>query len=377
MEVRNGYISIYEWSIGRRGLLIFHQNHFFLILLPPVFRTMSKLLVVVGATGSQGRSVVEYFLQHKKDYTIRGLTRNPASDNASALSKKGVEMVQASLDDLESLKKAFAGANAIFAYTAFGDIVSSQGVMEEFKSGKVATLGQAAFGIELQQGKNVADAAASIQGVEKLVWSSLPHIAKWSGGKYKHALHFDAKAEVADYMRSLKGLEGKVNTVELGVFADDPVKIPDIFAPKKVRYNIVHSKRAMLTLNNQQSDGSFLLAFPAEGERPAPWIDIAHDLGVIVDALINAPGGINVVGASELLSMKEWLELWASHVGVEAHYEAIPLEVQTANDPTGMKRQMGETMSFVEDFGYNGENPDILTPDEVSYGASIECSSLT
>lgn len=138
------------------------------------------------------------------------------------------------LDDLESLKKAFAGANAIFAYTAFGDIVGSPEVMEKFKSGKVATLGQGAFDIEYQQGKNIADAAASVQSLHKLIWSSLADVSKRSGGKYTHALHFDAKAKIADYMLGVKALDGKVSTVQMGIFADDPVKIPEVFAPRKV-----------------------------------------------------------------------------------------------------------------------------------------------
>lgn len=78
----------------------------------------TKLLVVVGATGNQGGSVVAQFLK-TQDYKIRGLTRNTASAKAKALADKGVEVVAADLDDVSSLKKAFEGANAIFAVTDF------------------------------------------------------------------------------------------------------------------------------------------------------------------------------------------------------------------------------------------------------------------
>ncbi|KAF7167267.1 hypothetical protein CNMCM5623_000629 [Aspergillus felis] len=51
----------------------------------------SKLIVVLGATGTQGNSVVEAFLT-EKDYILRGVTRQPQSEKAQALSKKGVEV---------------------------------------------------------------------------------------------------------------------------------------------------------------------------------------------------------------------------------------------------------------------------------------------
>ena len=80
-----------------------------------------------------------------------------------------MEIVQANLDDVESLKKAFVDANAIFAYTAFDDIAFSKSAMDAFQSGGVAPLSKAAHGIELQQGKNIADAAAGVPELERLV----------------------------------------------------------------------------------------------------------------------------------------------------------------------------------------------------------------
>jgi uncharacterized protein YbjT (DUF2867 family) len=78
------------------------------------------LLVVIGATGNQGGSVVSRFLSlSPSTYRIRGLTRNPSSAASQALVSKGVEMVAADLDDPASLDRAFEGASAIFATTDF------------------------------------------------------------------------------------------------------------------------------------------------------------------------------------------------------------------------------------------------------------------
>ncbi|KAI9933570.1 hypothetical protein AWENTII_002367 [Aspergillus wentii] len=51
---------------------------------------MSKLLAVVGATGTQGHSVIDAALKDGK-YRIRSITRNPSSEKATALSALGVE----------------------------------------------------------------------------------------------------------------------------------------------------------------------------------------------------------------------------------------------------------------------------------------------
>ena len=65
---------------------------------------MQKTLVVVGVTGNQGGSVAERFLQDPQ-YHVRGLTRDPTSDRAQQLAGQGIEMVQATLDDVESLRR--------------------------------------------------------------------------------------------------------------------------------------------------------------------------------------------------------------------------------------------------------------------------------
>ena len=66
---------------------------------------MSKTLVVIGATGSQGRAVIDYFQSQEPSWLIRGLTRNPASDTAVKIAKSGVDIVKADLNDVESSRQ--------------------------------------------------------------------------------------------------------------------------------------------------------------------------------------------------------------------------------------------------------------------------------
>jgi uncharacterized protein YbjT (DUF2867 family) len=103
---------------------------------------MSKLIVVIGATGKQGGSVLASLLADSsasEQFKYRGVTRDTSKPAAQALAKQGVEMVAADLDNKASLVKAFKGAYGVFAVTDFW-----------------ATMDK---GAEVQQGKNLADAA--------------------------------------------------------------------------------------------------------------------------------------------------------------------------------------------------------------------------
>lgn len=212
---------------------------------------MSKLLVVVGATGHQGRSVVSYFQRTEPSCKIRGLTRNPSSEIAIALANSGVEVVKADLNDLSSLKKAFSGANYIFAYTDFAGIIGSPEVMGKFKAGQLAPpIGAECFKIEVQHGKNIADAAAEVPELERLIWSALAGIKKISKGKYTEAYHFDAKAAVTEYMLGKKELTGKVSTVQMGSFANNVSKGLDLFNFKIVGVTGLSYKSCELTASH-------------------------------------------------------------------------------------------------------------------------------
>ena len=56
-----------------------------------------KIVVVFGATGNQGGSVVHSILNDPRasqQFSIRGVTRDPSSSKAKALAAKGVECVK-------------------------------------------------------------------------------------------------------------------------------------------------------------------------------------------------------------------------------------------------------------------------------------------
>ena len=151
-----------------------------------------KIIAVVGSTGSQGGGVCRAILGDAAGgFACRSITRDPAKDKAKDLASKGAEVVKADLDDVESLKKAFAGAHGVYAVTNF---------WEHFSAEK-----------EKAQAKNIADAAKAA-GVKHVVWSTLEDTRKLMKPddermpmlqeKYR-VPHFDAKAEANAYFAGL------------------------------------------------------------------------------------------------------------------------------------------------------------------------------
>jgi uncharacterized protein YbjT (DUF2867 family) len=66
-----------------------------------------KLIVVTGATGNQGGSIARGLMK-SGDWHVRAVTRNPNGEKAQKLAVEGMEVVQASSEDEESVRKAFA-----------------------------------------------------------------------------------------------------------------------------------------------------------------------------------------------------------------------------------------------------------------------------
>ena len=101
-----------------------------------------KILVVFGATGNQGGSVIKSILSDPKtasEFKIRGITRDPSKPNAQALTAKGVECVAADINSKDQIKSALQGAYAVFAVTNYWDKMDAE--------------------LEKTQGRNVADLA--------------------------------------------------------------------------------------------------------------------------------------------------------------------------------------------------------------------------
>jgi uncharacterized protein YbjT (DUF2867 family) len=135
----------------------------------------AKVIVVFGATGAQGGSVVRAMKDDKR-FVLKAATRNPDSDQAKALVAQGVDVVKVDMDDVESTKKALQGAYGVFLVTSFWPLCD----MDR----------------EIKQGKNVIDAAKE-SNLQHLVFSSLDSAKEAVG---KAANHMETKVEVQRYI---------------------------------------------------------------------------------------------------------------------------------------------------------------------------------
>lgn len=142
-----------------------------------------SLILVAGATGLQGGAVVEALLD--KNVSIRAIVRDKNSQAAQALAAKGVELVEATFDDLESLTIAAKGTTGVFSVQ-----------MGSYPGNK---------GQETQHAKNLV-AAAKAAGVQQIVHTSVARAGEhesfidWDKGRWE-PLYWEEKAAAIEAVK--------------------------------------------------------------------------------------------------------------------------------------------------------------------------------
>jgi uncharacterized protein YbjT (DUF2867 family) len=138
------------------------------------FDRSMRTILVAGATGTQGGATARELAA--RGYRVRGLTRNPDSETAQALTALGIEMVRGDFDDAESLDRALDGAYGAFSVQQYRGV----GVDGE-----------------IRQGKAFADAAKRA-GVQHFVYTSVAKATLDTG-----VPQFESKLEIENYIRSI------------------------------------------------------------------------------------------------------------------------------------------------------------------------------
>jgi len=282
---------------------------------------MPKLLVIFGATGQQGGSVLSHVLNDpvlSKLYTIRAITRDTSSPSAQALAAKNIEVVQADLESPSSLSSALKGAHTIFALTS-------------------PTFGPDAKAPEVTQGKALVDAAVQ-EKVHYFIFSTLPSITTLSGGKYTGVHGFDAKAEVEAYIRTL------------------PIKSA-FFAPGSFMQNFQNFMKP-----RPDGNGGFVLARHVSPQTKLPLIDTVGDAGKYVGTILADPEkyeGKVFCAATKLYSMEEIARIVGEAEGKKVEYKQVSVEVfKQYLPPWG--DYLVQMMLYQQDFGYYGPQTEEL-----------------
>ena len=135
---------------------------------------VDRTVLVTGATGRQGGAVVRHLLA--KGWKVRALTRDPGSGPAQALMSRGVEVARGDLEDPPSLERAARGMHGIYSVQDFWSVGARR---------------------EIQQGKNLADAAKNA-GVNHFVYGSIGGVERNSG-----IGHWETKWEIEKHIRRL------------------------------------------------------------------------------------------------------------------------------------------------------------------------------
>ncbi|KAF2673846.1 NmrA-like family protein [Microthyrium microscopicum] len=309
------------------------------------------LLVVLGATGNQGGSVIAHFLSvSPSSYALRAVTRDPSSAKATSLASQGVEVVVGDFDDPKSLDKAFDGASIIFAATDFVQLMLSASLRER----AAATGEPPGFYIrdyEAQQNKNIIDAAAKVTTLDRFIFSGLPNVNKLSEGKYAHVYYCDSKALAEEYGKAkYPQLWEKTSVFYAGFFLENLIGEDGAFRPTL--------NKSKDTLIAQKGEPLTTVLFP--------WYSAVQDTGPFVAALIHAAPGQKLLGVNQWLSLQDIYKIMAHTMGKAIRFvDSTP--TISIGDPEFQRAHKG-LIGFSVEFGYDGSKVDktVLRPEELN-----------
>jgi uncharacterized protein YbjT (DUF2867 family) len=232
-------------------------------------------IAVIGATGQQGRSVIDALHDADADAPVRALVRDPGSSAAQALRAAGADVVQADQEDSRSLADGLAGVASLFYMTTFEGPEGPAG--------------------EVRRGHAVADAAARAN-VPHVVYSSVGGAERGTG-----IPHFESKFDVE------KRLDALVPTT--------------ILRPTFFMENLA----AQLTPDEH---GEIVIRMPMPGDVPMQMIAV-RDIGRAAARILLEPSAIDgkaIEVAGDELTLDVVAAQAGETLGVPARFETIPLE---------------------------------------------------
>ena len=265
----------------------------------------NKTIAVIGATGSQGKGVVNALIK-EGSFKVRAISRNPNN-----YSGKAHEVVKADLTDLSTLTQAFKDTHGVFVVTNFWEGAD-----------------------EIAQGK-IAIQAAKDARVNHFIWSTLPDVEKISKGKF-NVPHFTGKAKVDELVKEA-GFENYT-------FVQPPFYFQNLTGQMG---------------SQTQQDGSTGWTLPIDPTVKGIHMSDINDLGkVVAGAFLNPDkvgNGSYVSLATEFNSFNDILDAFKAN-GKEFSFNQVPVEVFSSFfEGAGEIAQM---LAYFEAHTYMGPNSD-------------------
>ena len=271
----------------------------------------NKIIAVTGATGQQGGAIARKLLA--EGWQVRALTRDINKPAAQELKALGAELVAGDMDKRAELDAAFKGVYGVFSVQNFW----------------LPTVG---FNGEVQQGKNVADAAKAA-GVQHLVFSSVGSAHRGMGQK-----HFESKWVIEQYIHTLD-----------------------------VPYTIL---RPVAFMDNNNWRRAYILSgtYTGMGLRPEKGLQTiaVEDIAIFVAlALTNAKPylGKTLELAGDELTETQTAEVFSKVIG-----RPVQLAAPTPGAGRRSEEEMNAMFNFFNDKGYDADIPALrkLHPDLLS-----------
>ena len=178
--------------------------------------------------------------------------------------------------------------------------------------------------------------------MQHLIFSVLLNISKLTGGKFPNVYHFDSKAQIEDYIRSI-GVPASFFMP--GFYMSN---LDSMFAP------------------SPQEPHVYTLALPMPPTTPMPWFDAADDTGKFVKAMLlqrDKVLGKQITASTAYNSPEEVVETFKKvkpQAGKGAQFVTVDKDtykgyLAKAGMPDFAQEEMYENMSFMNDYGYYGK----------------------
>ena len=178
------------------------------------------------------------------------------------------------------------------------------------------------------------------ENIQHLIFSTLFNVNEITHGVYKNVNHFDSKAAIETYIRSL------------GIPAS--FFMPGFFMP-----NLETELRS-----DGQSPPTYTMAMPFPPTTPIPWFDPGDDAGKFVKAMVMKRDevlGKNVLGATAYSTPEDVIKAFKeAKKGVQAQFVQIDKDtfmgaLAQAGMPQYIQVELYENMAFMNDYGYYGK----------------------
>jgi uncharacterized protein YbjT (DUF2867 family) len=290
-------MSTLFFIISHQGKTCFQCN----FTLQKTNQMKKKTIVVIGATGAQGKGVVNA-LVNEGSFNVKAITRNPEK-----YSGKAHEAVYADLNELQSLKDAFKNAYGVFVVTNFWEGAD-----------------------EISQGKNAIEAAKAT-GVQHFIWSTLPDVETISKAAFE-VPHFTNKARVDDLVKSAG--------FTYSTFVQPPFYYQNLVG--------------MLGPQPKQ-DGTTGWTFPIDPTKKAIHMSDINDLGKVVAGAFLQPekvgNGHYLALATELNSFNDIIKAYKSN-GKEYSFSQVPVELYSTFFEGA--KELAEMFGYFEKHTYMG-----------------------